>query len=350
MASKIKAGIVGYGKSAKRFHLPILKALDGVKISAIVQRSGGEALEENPGSLIVKSLDELLELDSVELVIITTPNNLHYEHAKKCLEAGKHVIVEKPFTVRFDEADELRKLAESKDLILTVYHNRRWDGDFLSVKKLLEKEDLGRLVEFESNFNRFRNYQRPDSWKEKDTPGSGILYDLGSHLIDQSLQLFGKPDSLFADIRKQRDESLTDDYFQIILGYGSLKVTLNAGMLVPESSPRFVIRGVDGSFIKMGMDPQEDALTNEKSVTDPDWGQEPQSMWGTLMIYENDKMYERSVETEPGRYQDFYLNVFNAIRGDEEIAVKPEEAAEVIRIIERCIESDKKQKVLSLED
>jgi predicted dehydrogenase len=339
IADTLNAGIVGYGKSAKTFHAPLINAAGGLTFRMALERSGNSAAEEYPGVTVVQDIDDMLKSREIDLVVITTPNHLHFSQAYKALEAGKHVVVEKPFTITSSEAKELMVLAGKKNKIITVFQNRRWDGDFLTVKEIVKEKKVGRLVEFESTFNRFRNYLRPDAWKEKNLPGSGILYDLGPHLIDQVFELFGFPDSLYADIRNQRGGD-ADDYFELDLYYKDLKVKLKAGMLVPFETPRFVLRGVKGSFRKFGMDPQEDDLIARKNPLNDEWGKEDESRWGQLKTMENDSLHETIIETIPGAYRLFYNDLVNAIRDNKEPLVKPEDAAAVIRCIELAIESN----------
>lgn len=343
----IKTGIVGYGKSARFIHSPLIKAAEGMELCGVVQRRGDEASNDWPGVKIYRSFKEIVKDEAIDLFIITTPNHLHFKMAMEALNAGKHVVVEKPFTVTSEEAYKLIKLAGQSGLKLTVFHNRRWDGDILTVHKLVERNAVGRIIEVESRFDRFRKYLREDAWKEKDLPGSGILYDLGPHLIDQAVQLFGNPRTIYADIRSQRGGE-ADDYFDIDFRYENLKVKLKAGMLVADETPRFIVRGTDGAFVKYGMDPQEEALSGGKSPAAPDWGTESKERWGILNAVKDGEISEKVIETERGMYPEFYTKLVSAIDGEGEVPVAPGEAAEVIRLIELAVESSRKGKLIRL--
>ncbi len=339
MSKNICIGIVGYGSSAKIFHFPIIQSVKGLQIKKVVQRSGNEAQTNHPNIEVVQDLKDLLKDDLIDLVVITTPNAIHFNQARLALLADKHVIIEKPMTLLSKEAGVLMDLAKKRNRIVTTYQNRRWDGDFLTLKKVIDSGKLGKHVEFISNFNRFRNYQRDGAWKEQDVPGSGILYDLSPHLIDQALQLFGTPKTVYADIRKQREGSVTNDYFRIDFDYGDFKSTLNAGMLVPEESPRYILRGTEGSYIKFGMDPQETTLKSGKNPFLDNWGVEEKENWGKLHLFKDGEIHTEDVETEVGGYENFYKNLVDAISGTGDLAVKPEQGREVIRMIELAQES-----------
>lgn len=339
MSDQIEVGLVGYGKSARIFHAPFLKASEKLNLRSVVQRHSESSKEDFPDVMVVQDLKSMLKDDRLDLVIVTTPNSLHYEHAREALLAEKHVVVEKPLTPISKEAYKLIELAEKQEKILTVYHNRRWDGDFLTVKKLLKDNAVGRPVEFISTFNRFRNSLREDAWKEKDLPGSGILYDLGSHLMDQALQLFGSPDSFHADIRSQRGGA-ADDYFEIDFYYDedNFKVKLKAGMLVADDTPRFVLRGTKGSYVKYGLDPQENALKAGEDPLQPGWGREEETKWGILRTFDGEAMKDTRIETLPGSYLSFYDDLAEAISENRAPAVNAREAAEAIEWIEKAAE------------
>lgn len=253
------------------------------------------------------------------------------------------MVVEKPFTTTSAEALQLIDMAGRQGRILSVHQNRRWDGDFQTVKRLLDQELLGRLVEYESHFDRFRNYAQPGAWREEEGPGTGILFDLGSHLIDQAQVLFGLPQMITADVRVQRDFAKSPDNFELILHYEGLKVTLKAGMLVREPGPRFILHGYQGSFVKYGLDVQEEALKQGMTPTAPGWGEEPEEQWGTINTQVGELHWTGRIETIPGRYQAYYENVVEAINGKAELIVKPEEAMNTIRIIELAMESSQKR-------
>ncbi|HYP26192.1 MAG TPA: oxidoreductase [Blastocatellia bacterium] len=344
--SETSVGLIGYGTSARVFHAPVIQSVRGLSLKKVVERHGNDSSRLHPPVEVVRDVSALLQDDRIKLVIITTPNSSHFELARQSLIAGKHVVVEKPFTTTSGQAQELIDLAREQNRVLTVYHNRRWDGDFQTVGRLLDGKLLGRLVEFESRFDRFRNSPRPDAWKEQEGEGSGILYDLGSHLIDQARVLFGLPEMITSDLRIQRDFAKTTDNFELILHYERLKVTLKAGMLVREESPRFILRGTHGSFVKYGLDPQEEALKQGRAPSEAGWGREPEERWGTLFTEAEGSSVRSKVETVAGSYQAFYQNVADAISGRAGLSVKPEEARDTIRIIELAVESSEQRRTV----
>jgi len=331
----ISTGLVGFGNAARVFHAPVIRAVEGLELKAIVQRSGNSAQELYPDVRVVPELADLLADDTIRLIVIATPNPSHFELARTCLRAGRDVVVDKPFTVTSREAEELAAIAVENKCLLTVHQNRRWDGDFRTVQKLLASGAMGNPVMFESHYDRYRPALRAGSWRERNDPGSGILFDLGSHLIDQALLLFGWPQSITADVRRERSEAQVDDAFDLTLHYaGPLRVILRATMLACAPGPRFRLNGTVGSFTKFGMDPQEDALKAGKTPTGPDWGKEPESQWGTLTTCGPNGANSRPVPTEPGDYRLFYANVRDAILGVAAPAVTTEQAIQVIRLIE----------------
>jgi len=277
MADEVGVGLVGYGMAARVFHAPVVAAVPGLKLRKVVERGGELSRERYPWVEVVREADELLRDEEIKLVVVATPNDSHFGLARRALLAGKHVVVEKPFTVTSEEARQLIELARARGRLACAHQNRRWDGDFLTVRKLLEGGLLGRLVEFESRFDRFRDQPRPGAWREAEGPGGGILYDLGSHLIDQALVLFGAPRAVTADVRIQREFARADDYFDVRLDYDGLRVALGAGMLARLPTPRFVLRGTRGSFVKRGLDPQEEALKRGHAPGGPGWGEDGHS-------------------------------------------------------------------------
>lgn len=343
MADEIGVGLIGYGMAARVFHAPFIETIPRLKLKKVVERRGEESRARYPHVEVVRDAAELWRDEGIALVVVTTPNDSHFELTRRSLLAGKHVVVEKPFTNTSGEALELIELARQRERLLSVHHNRRWDGDFLTVRSILEAGLLGRLVEFESRYERFRNQPRAGAWREEAGPGSGILFDLGPHLIDQALVLFGQPRAVAADVRRQREFAQADDYFELMLDYEGLKVTLRAGMLVREPGPRFALHGTEGSFVKHGMDVQEEALKRGLTPAGPGWGEEPQERWGTLDAQLGGLRVRGSVETVAGSYQSFYRNVADAIEGRAELAVKPEEALATMRVIEAALRSSEQK-------
>jgi scyllo-inositol 2-dehydrogenase (NADP+) len=328
------------------FHAPVIGAVPGLRLKKVVERRGEESRRRYPSVEVVRDARALLQDEEIELVVIATPNSTHFDLATQSLLAGKHVVVEKPFTTTSDEARQLIDLAGRQQRLISAHQNRRWDGDFQTVKTLLEGGLLGRLVEYESHYDRYRNFPRPNAWREAEGEGSGILYDLGSHLIDQAQVLFGLPQSVRGDIRIQREFAGVADNFELVLDYDNLKVTLKAGMLVREKGPRFILHGTLGSFVKYGIDPQEEALKRGGTPSESDWGKDPPEGWGTINTETGGLHLRGLVETAAGRYQAYYQNIVDAIRGRADLAVKPEEARNTVRIIELALQSNEQKRTI----
>ncbi|KLU63265.1 scyllo-inositol 2-dehydrogenase (NADP(+)) [Peptococcaceae bacterium CEB3] len=335
MTDKINVGLLGYGFAGRVFHAPLINAVSSLNLYAIVERHGDRAGRDFPQALVLRESDRLLEDAKVDLVVVATPNSSHFELARQALLAGKHVVVDKPFTLTAAEARSLIELAQERQRVLSVYQNRRWDGDFRTIRELVKSGMLGEIVEYEAHYDRFRPEVNEGAWRESGEAGSGILFDLGSHLIDQALVLFGWPDTVTADLRVQREGGRAVDSFEVVLGYPKLKAALKAGMMVRQPGPRFVLRGRLGSFLKGGFDRQEDLLrAGQNPAPDNAWGIEPRAQWGTIEA-EIDHMHVVGLlETLPGCYQAFYENVADAIARGSDLAVKPEEAWRTMRIIE----------------
>lgn len=346
MKLKINAALCSYGMSGLVFHGPLLEAHPGFKITKILERTKRISEGKHPGATIVTDLQDILNDQDVELVVVNTPDHLHYEMAVRALQAGKHVVVEKPFTLHSDEADKLIRLAKEQGVVLTVFQNRRLDGDFLTVKEIIHTGKLGRLVEYESHFDRYRT-EIQATWKEM-TNHTGTLYNLGSHLVDQALQLFGMPSRLWCDSRLLRDGARTDDSFDLFLHYEGFKCLLRSSYLVREPGPRFILHGTDGSYLKWGTDPQEEALTEGVIPGKAGWGEEPERAWGRI----NTRYFgNRIVGTHPtkaGNYLAFYDNLSLAIRHGDPLLVRPEEVRDVIRIIEAAYESSRKGQTVTI--
>lgn len=332
--NKIISCLVAYGYSGEFFHAPFLHQHEGFDLKYVVERSQTRSKEKYNYVKVVQSIEEVLDDEELELVIITSPNKTHYEIALKALNAGKHVLIEKPFVVSSSEAEHLIEVAKNNKLVLTIFHNRRLDGDFLTVKEIINDRLLGELVHFESHFDRFTPELNKKAWKEEKTVGSDIVYDLGVHLIDQSYVLFGKPDKVIGDLKIQRNHSKVIDSFDIILDYGKLQVRLCASKLVREKGPRFILHGTKGSYVKYGLDVQEDALIKGENISNKNWGKESENFWGKINTEINELHYIGKVETIAGNYKLFYQNLYNVIRKNEELLVKPEEAKDVLKIIE----------------
>ncbi|MHB8303803.1 MAG: oxidoreductase [Acidobacteriaceae bacterium] len=347
MQPTIRAGVVGFGLGARIFHAPFLDAIEGLELAAILQRHGDEAAKAYPGAHIVRSVDALLAVPQLELVVISTPPATHFELARQALQADKHVVLDKPFVATSQQARQLMELARQRKRVLAVYQNRRWDGDFLTLQTLLSSGELGRLVSMESRFERYRPELRGAIWKEQDDPGNGLVHDIGSHLVDQALLLFGTPESVCADVRHDRDGTQVSDGFAIHLQYPRLRVSLFATLIAAAPGPRFVLHGTQGSYVKFGLDPQEDALRGGATLGGPHWGEEPESAWGKLTTLQEGIATERTVPTLPGDYRPYYENVRDAILGRAPLAVPPEQGWRTIRLLELALESSQQKRTIS---
>jgi len=335
--------------AGQTFHAPMIHAVPGLELATIVERHGDLAHQKYPHARIARSLDDLLADDRIKLCVVATPNESHFDVTRKCLNAGRAVVVDKPFTITCEEAHLLIRLAEKRGLLLTVFQNRRLDGDFKTVRKLLAAGTLGRVVMFESHFDRFRPTVK-NAWREKTGPGAGMLYDLGPHLIDQTMQLFGKPQAIAADIRTERQGGLVDDAFDLRLDYPGMRAVLRSTMMAVAHATRFVIHGAAGSFLKNALDPQEEPLRRGIAPGGPGWGEDPEANWGTLYLASDTTPGGHKVKTEAGDYREFYANVHDAMLGHAELAVKPQQALDVIRAIELAIESNRDQRTVPWRD
>lgn len=349
---KIKTGLAAYGMSGQLFHAPFISTNPDFELTAVTERHKELAKTRYPSVRIVRSFDELIAADDLELIVVNTPDITHYEYARKALEAGKHVIVEKPFTTTVEQGLELVELARSKGLALSVYQNRRWDSDFLTVKEIIDKGLLGRLVEFESTFPRYRNFIKSGTWKETGEQGGGLTYNLGSHLIDQALQLFGMPEAVFADIAILREGGKVDDYFVIHLlqcnKAPDIKITLKSSYLMCEPEPRFVLHGTEGSFIKYGLDRQEADLDAGLTPDKSHWGEEDETIWGSLRTEKEGKISQMKYPSKAGNYAGFYENIYKHIRQAGSLDTDASEVINVIRVIEAAYESSSQRRVITL--
>lgn len=349
MEKKIKTALASYGMSGQVFHGPLLKVNSQFEVVNILERSKTNSRILFPEATIVKSYNEILNNEDIELVVVNTPDELHYEMIGEALKVGKHVIAEKPVTQKRRQAEELLDLAEKNGLLLTVFQNRRLDGDFLTVKKLLEQGELGRLVEFESHYDRYRNFIDVDSWKEHGGDYSGVLYNLGSHMVDQVYVLFGMPQAVTAHLKVVRKGGNVNDYYDIRLEYGNFAAILKCSYLVKEPGPRYSLHGDKGSFHKWGIDPQEEMMKNGQLPVGSSWGIENKSNWGQLTYEKEGLGYTGRVETLPGNYNLYYNNIFNVLRKGEEPLVKLKEVISVLKILEACIESNNQNRTIYLD-
>ena len=331
----IRVGMVGFGMAGRVFHAPLISSVDGLELAAVVERNSDHAADRYPDITTYRSVDELLADASIKLVVVATPNGSHFPIAMQALEAAKSVVVDKPMALSSGEIRQLTELAGGIGLQLFPFHNRRFDSDFRTIKKVIDDHSLGRLVHFESNFDRWRPGLSTRAWKEESDQG-GILLDIGTHLVDQTLVLFGEPAAVGAEVRRERDGDGSNDSFTIRLKYlTGFSVTLGSNLLSSLAKPRFHLRGTRGNFWKWGLDPQEDALGTLARIGDGEWGSEPSSSWGTLSVDEDGGMITKPVPSESGDYRRFYAGVREALLGNpsKELAT-PTDAWRGARILE----------------
>lgn len=346
---KINTALLSFGMSGSVFHAPFIYAHEGFHLAGAWERSKKRIEEKYPGTRSYATCEELLADDSIDLVVVNTPNNTHYDYTKKALLAGKHAIVEKPFTVTAKEGEELIQIARDQNKKLSVYHNRRFDSDHKTIWKVLNDHLLGDIVEAELHFDRYRIDLSPKQHKETAGAGTGSLYDLGSHLIDQALQLFGRPEAVFADILTLRPSSQVDDFFELLFYYPSKRVRLRCSYLVREPGPATIIHGVKGSFIKPRGDVQEAELQAGKTPGRPGWGKEDELTKGILHTETDGIVIRKKIESEAGNYMEYYDKMYHAIANDKPVPVSAEDAVDVIRVIKAAFLSRKYSKVVTLE-
>jgi scyllo-inositol 2-dehydrogenase (NADP+) len=346
----ISVGLVGFGYAGRTFHAPLISSTHGLSLNAIVQRHGDEASAAYPSAQIFRSVKGMLSAGEVQLAVIATANPTHFPLADACLKAGCHVVIDKPFAVTLEEARELTATAQKMQRVLSVFQNRRWDGDFLTLRKLIAEHRLGDVTRFESSFDRFRPIVDSASWRQRDEPGSGVLFDLGPHLIDQALVCFGPPTSLTASIRRERKGAVADDAFDLAFDYASgLRVTLHASMLACSPRPRFSVHGTAGSWVKFQLDPQEAALKRGERPPSAGWGQEPDTAHGILTTCTGASQNSESVITLAGNYLAYYENVRGAILGKAPLNVTPQQALHVMELLELSRMSQQEQRTLPVE-
>jgi len=346
MNRRLVVGVASFGMSGRVFHMPLLSHHKDFRVKSVVERRTDEARKIYPHVTRVRSFDEMVHDPEIDLIVVNTPDSTHYTLAKQSLEAGKHTVVEKPFTQTVEQGRELIALAGKSGEHVCVYHNRRWDGDFLTIRNIVDEKRLGRLVDFEMHWDRFRNYIQPDTWKEQSSSGAGLLYNLGSHLIDQALVLFGMPEAVTAHLAAVRTSGEVDDWFEVRLHYPSVQVSMKSSYLVREPGPRYLLHGTLGSYVKYGIDPQELALAQGGNPTSPGWGKEAEEWWGVLHTEEKGAPVRRKVETVPGNYGAFYDSVREAVIHGTACAVRPEEALNVISIITAAQQSNAQRRTV----
>jgi scyllo-inositol 2-dehydrogenase (NADP+) len=330
----IPVGLVGYGVAGSFFHAPLIRGTPRLRLASVVT-SRREQVERLPGVRAVSGVAELLADASIQLVTVASPTSTHFEIARAALLAGKHVVVDKPLALTPSEGDELIELARKQGRILSVYQNRRWDGDFLTIKRCISSGWLGTVYHYEAHYDRYRVEVRP-RWREQPGPGSGILYDLGPHLIDQALQLFGLPLAVTADVFAQRPGAQAIDYFHLVLHYVRMRAILHGSMLTPRSGPHFAVHGDGGSFVKYGMDLQEEALKAGGMPGDPGWGADDPALYGEVFSPDGSR---RTIETLPGGWEEFYAGMAECIGNGGPPPVDPADARDGLRVIDAAMRS-----------
>jgi predicted dehydrogenase len=340
----VRVGLVGFGVGGRVFHAPLLSSVDGLELAAVVERSTDTAAERYPGIAVHRTLDSLLTDSSLNLIVVTTPSGTHYDVARQALEAGKNVVVDKPMCATSQEIAHLMELAAARGVLLAPFHNRRWDSDFQTLQKLLREGSIGRVVHLDSFFDRWRPMPRASAWKDDSAAGGGLLLDLGSHLADQALVLFGKPQAVAADLQHERDGEGANDSFDLRLHYPGFSVTLGANCLSSLQRPRFHLRGNKGNYWKWGLDPQEPALMNLTRIPDGSWGEEAAVNWGLLKVDIEGGKVTRPYTPIPGDYRLYYAGIRDALLGKAPVPVTALAAWRVARLLECAALSAKERR------
>jgi predicted dehydrogenase len=344
----VRVGLIGFGLAGQAFHAPVIGGVRGMELACILERRGTRAREKYTDVRVARNLDELLEDKEIQLCVVATPNDSHYEYARACLLAGRDVVVDKPFAPTLKESEDLVSLAAERGRLITVYQDRRWDGDFQTVKKIGASGKLGTVVEFEARFDRFRPEPKANAWRERaEHPGAGVLFDLGPHVIDQALVLFGEPQAITASAFCQRKTSRVDDAFDVCLEYPGLRAMARARILAYAPGPHLLLHGTKGSFVKYGMDPQEARLRGENVPQGfdwgADWGEEAEEWWGTLSVVGEPSV---KVKTDRGDYRGFYENVRDAIEKKAPLEVTPEQALRTMRAVMLAHKSSREKRTV----
>ena len=340
----IRVGLVGFGMAGRVFHAPLISSVEGLELTAVVERSTDNAAQRYPGITTYRSLEAMLADSSLDLFVVATPSGTHFQVARQILEAGKNLVVDKPVAVASAEVAQLIALAKAKSVRLIPFFNRRWDSDFQTIQKLLHESSLGRLVYFESRFYRWSPGSTRRPWKDDPAQGGGQLLDLGTHIGDQALTLFGKPQAVSADVTRERDGEGSNDSFTLRLRYAGFTVVLGANCLSIPPRPRFHLRGNKGNYWKLGVDPQEAALNKVARIEDPAWGKEPPADWGTLHVDADGAMVTRPVQPIFGDYRLYYAGVRDALLGKAPAPVEAVAAWRIARLLEWAAESSEQRR------
>ena len=334
--------------SGKLFHAPFFEAHPGYELSAIVERNNTDSRERYPTSKLYRSVEELCADKELQLIVVNTPTHLHFEQAKLVLQAGKNMVIEKPFAVTVKEAEELTALASTNNLFISVYQNRRYDGDYHAVKNVIEKGLLGEIREVEIRYDRYRPHYGGKPHKEGEMRGAGIIYDLSPHLVDQAIQLFGFPEAVFADLIKMRDDVGVPDYFELLFYYDRLRVRLKASCIARESTYAYTLHGMKGSFLQQRSDMQENELLAGTKPSLESWCPAPSSPDGLLHTEINGEVIRKETTSTPGNYMGYYDDVYKALTGQGPNPVPPADGIRNMRIIEAALESSATKKVVLL--
>jgi predicted dehydrogenase len=344
----IRTALVSYGMSGRVFHAPFIHLNPHYELVGSWERSQKNIQAAYPGTISFSSYEEILNDPTIDLVIVNSPNDTHYEYTKKALLAGKHVVTEKAFTVTEKEALELEELANTMNKKLAVYHNRRYDADFLTLQKLIQEGSIGDFLDIQISFERYRTTLSPKVHKEFPTPGAGVLYDLGPHLVDQALLLSGMPTSVFADIRMTRSVTKVDDYFTLLLYYPTHRILITSGMVFMQQLPAYKVYGTKGCFIKYRADIQEDELLAGKIPTGEDWGKEPESQWGKLSTDNDGSISSKIIPSLHGNYGQFYALMADAILHNAPVPTSAKEGAGIIKVLEAARKSASLKAIVEL--
>ena len=330
----LRIGLVGHGYAGRTIHAPLIAGVPGLALAVVASRDAAAVRAAWPDAEVVGTPEALVAHPAVDIVVIASPNRTHHPIAQAALAAGKHVVVDKPFTLTLAQALELEQLARVQGRVLSVFHNRRWDGDFLTLRGLVAAGTLGRVVHLESRIDRWRPQVRA-RWRESAEDGAGLWYDLGPHLLDQAVQLLGWPRAITLDLATLREGGLSDDTFQARLDYDGARATLSASMLCAANAPRFAVHGTQGSFVRHGMDRQEDALKAGARPAWPhaaDWGLDDAP--ATLTLARGDTLASAPCPLLAGRYGDYYAALRDAIDIGSPNPVPPGEACAVMALLE----------------
>jgi scyllo-inositol 2-dehydrogenase (NADP+) len=344
----IVTALASFGMSGEVFHAPVITSIPHFYLKTVFERSSEKAIQIYPWVKVVKTFDDILKDTEIELVIVNTPNLFHYSLTKQALLAGKHVVVEKPFTVSIAEGEELIQLAKDKQLVLSVFHSKRYESDFLTLQSVIQENMVGKPVEMHWHYDRYRTHITHKKWKEDAVDGAGVLYDLGVHLIDSATQLFGQPKTINAHLRTLRIGAGAPDYFHIRLGYADTDVYLHASTMVREKGPHIALHGTLGSFVKYSNDPQEEQSKAGIRPGDLNWGMESEAQWGILNSEIAGQAIRKPFESKKGGYENYYIAIADSIRNNVSVPVPAEQALQNIRIIHCALQSHQEQRTLTL--